>query len=117
MPSAELMTCAKCGDVTHYRRISAPAPYMGERGDSPEVYGGRFDTMGYRKPPKLPTLESGANAMDYKYLFAKSEYKEVERERANVRQSNMVKRARARARRRGENVSVRRDRVAGDPAL
>ena len=97
--------------------MSLPAKYLGEKDCSPMVSGGRYDTTGRRKPPTLPTLPDGASAMDYKYLFSTPDYREVQKERKSVIASNKQKQARFAARRRGENVNFRRDKVAGDPKL
>jgi len=118
MPQTIDRECAACGfDGEHTRRLALIAPYMGEKVHNPMVSGGKFDTVGNKRPPSLPTLPQGATGMDYKYLFDKPEYKETERERARVVSENKTKRKRAAALKKGGTVNMRVDKVAGDPAV
>lgn len=49
--------CETCEATTSFeRRLSLPAPYMGERVLNPVMHGGRFDTAGMRDLPDLPDL-------------------------------------------------------------
>jgi hypothetical protein len=120
----------------HERRISCPAPYMGEKVLNPMVSGGGFDTTGHKALPALPEFkDSGEVFRDdprseaspgnrgkvareaLTEHFQSSDFKEAKRARAAVKAENKQKQKRAAAIRRGENVNMRRDRCAGDPAI
>mgnify|MGYP001829001580 CR=1 FL=1 len=52
--------CARCDATTEFLRLtSPPAKYLGDRPMRPTVYGGRYDTTGYRTPPAYPELRDG----------------------------------------------------------
>lgn len=56
-PSRRRTFCSSCMTRTnHWRRFPVVAKYLGDRDDSPVVHGGRFDTAGYRKGPKIPKM-------------------------------------------------------------
>lgn len=58
VPRQDVMECHACGQFClHERLMSAPAEYMGEKVHNPMVSGGRFDTMGMRRLPKLPDID------------------------------------------------------------
>lgn len=113
------MHCPDCGDsAPHDRLMSRPAKYTGDMDVWGEVVGGkRFDTMGYRDMPSLPTLPSGASEMDYKYLCSSPEYKEIRAERRRIQKQNRRKRERAAARAKGERVNLRSHPLEGDPKV
>jgi hypothetical protein len=83
--------CAECDAVTRLRRLpSLPGKYLGDKVENsyaPRIYGGRFDTMGYKREPRLPALQgedehaakvsaaiakSGAQTLQEKQEVAKS---------------------------------------------
>lgn len=121
--------CPNCGSITrHERRMSCPAPYMGEKVYNPSVSGGKYDTMGYKKAPKIPELpasayEKGADGKKriridaMKDRMHSPEYKDAMRVRQEVATQNTLKRKRAAAMERGENINMRRDRLPGDPKI
>jgi hypothetical protein len=80
-----------------------------------KIRGGAFDTLGYRKLPPLPEFPDTGHADDFRDFVRTKEYREVKRQRAVVADENKVKRRRAAALKRGEQVSMRHQKVAGDP--
>jgi len=111
------LECEECGgETSHVWVVVAPfAKPTCDLAFSPRVSGGKFDTLGNEPLPALPTLPDGAKSNDYKDLFAKPEYKEIRRERREVKRRNLQKRKRAYMMDRGENVSVRQNKLPGDP--
>jgi hypothetical protein len=110
-PRTMRSSCRSCRKrTTHERLMSAPAPYTGEKVYCPRVYGGKFDTMGYRSGPKLPEIKDGENLRDY----ARAN-KEILRERREVFKGNTEKRKRANALAKGGRVNFRRDKCRADP--
>ncbi len=108
--------CKSCGQaMTLERRLSLPAPYMGESVCNPQMHGGRFDTMGMRALPPLPDLPAGADGEAYKQMFQSKEYKKARHDRQLVKAENAGKQKRAAALKRGEVVNMKRDKVKGDP--
>jgi hypothetical protein len=88
---------------------------MGEKIMNPQVSGGSYDTMGKKKGPRLPELPDNATGEEIRDFVRSKPYQEIKKERRAIGKENAMKRARARALRRGENVNMRRDRLPGDP--
>lgn len=61
--------------------------------------------------------KSAPSSSDYSTMFAKPEYREVERERVKVIKENAQKKKRAKALKSGGTVNFRRDKCAGDPVI
>lgn len=59
----------------------------------------------------------GPSAADWREHLKKPEVKEAKKLAAEQRRNNRLKRARAGAIKRGENINMRRDRLPGDPKL
>ena len=114
------LRCQVCRQVTVHRRlISMPAEYHGERVRSPMVAGGRFDTMGQKALPALPSAPAGydGSAAANKALFRSPEWREARKERAARQAENKMKQARAAAIEAGANINMRTCRLPGDPRL
>lgn len=128
VPLMDDIYCDTCDGVyLHKRVLSLPAPYMGETDLSPQVMGGRYDTMGYKALPDLPMPENlprDADVADrkaridaYAQRFDSSEWKETVKERKCIQKENTAKKVRLEAKNRGENVNFRRDVLPGDPKV
>lgn len=59
----------------------------------------------------------GPSLADYKVHMNKPEFKEAKKQQAEEKRNNRLKRLRAGAIGRGENINMRRDRLPGDPKL
>lgn len=70
----------------------------------------------YKEVRRRHRRDSPSDA-DYAALFSTSEYREAAAERKRVVRQNAVKRERAAALARGDNINFRRDRVDGDPNM
>lgn len=57
------------------------------------------------------------SSADYARLFETKEYKDAEKQRERIAKENKAKRKRAKAILSGENVNMKRDKCAGDPAI
>jgi hypothetical protein len=109
-------TCKHCGKRLKCMRVpSLFARYMGEVPHNPMVSGGNYDTTGHKKGPKLPDLPDNATGEEIRGFIKSKEYQEIKKERRAIGKENALKKKRAAAIRRGENVSMRRDRLPGDP--
>src|SRR3990167_5907418 len=98
-PAAACMVCPEClCEDDNDRRISCPARYTYDRPYAPQVYGGKFDTMGQRHSgielPDLPRDASFDQARDV--LMSKERREKVEANLA-VQRENKLKRQRAKA--------------------
>lgn len=99
-PETARLLCPTCERVTaHQRMLPLVAQYMGEKPMAPQVFGGRFDTMGREKAPPPP----GESA-------SRSEVADWAREKKAVDGRNKAKRKRAKA-----GVDFRRNPLPGDP--
>ena len=115
-PSTIIDECSQCGtDQTLSRCLSLPSPYMGETVLNPMVSGGRFDTVGHKKPPPMPMLPEGLNASAKKDFFNSKQYKEAKASRQRVIKQNRAKQKRAALIKSGANINMRTDRLPGDP--
>lgn len=116
-PATAQLKCGECGEATlHERCLSCPAKYTYDKPFSPQVYGGKYDTMGHRQSgvelPDLPRDASFDQARDV--LMSKDRKEKVEANLATARE-NRMKRKRAAAMKRDPNLSLRAHRLAGDP--
>ena len=145
-PKESTLPCPACNqDTPHERRLSLPAPYLGEKVHNICVYGGSNDTMGYKALPKLPKVPGADNVnrkfneylaqgaspkdayrdtwkdtpdlADYNSVCNKPEVREIEKERSRIMKENIKKRERARALKSGANINMRQDKCAGDPVI
>lgn len=116
-PRTKMLVCPDCGEEhLHIRLIPLPAQYMGEKPLNPMVKGGTFDTEGYKRETALPEFK-GNRLSELKDHVNTKEYKEIKKLRAFERSCNLAKRKRAAAIRRGENVSMRHNKLPGDPSF
>lgn len=119
VPTEHLWPCDMCeAETLHDRVLSLPAPYMGERVYNPQVAGGKFDTLGHKIGPSLPPpLPPEAKAGDWVDRWQSKEFKERKAAIVANNKENAAKRKRAAALKRGENVNMRTDKLAGDPKI
>jgi hypothetical protein len=100
---------------------------MGEKTHNPLVYGGTYDTAGYKRGPKLPELKFGepetvngrtSRGVDVDALrdYAKAN-KDLLAEHRRIKDENKQKQKRAKALKRGEVVNFRVDKCKGDPVI
>jgi hypothetical protein len=112
--------CPRCDEETpHERRISAPAKYTYDLPFAPEVYGGKNDTMGLRRPPPLPELPAGKDFNEARDHLNSAQYRKDRKdrlgERMEVYQQNKQKRLRAQAMKKDRNINLRTNPLPGDP--
>lgn len=99
-PAHEVMRCPRCKrDTQHARMMPMPAQYLGERPRSPQVFGGKRDTMGFEQAPPPP----GEKA-------TRAEVAEWAQAKRAVRARNAAKRKRA-----ASGVDFRANPLPGDP--
>ena len=115
-------TCPNCGEdaIAAERLISLIAEVHCDKDLSPQVAGGKFDTMGQRQVPRpkdVGFLPDHASYEEARTHVSRPEFKEWKAERNAVRKENKVKRTRLAAKRRGENVNFRKDKLPGDPSM
>ena len=128
-PPGRWLICPKCdGETEHGRLISAPAQYLADKVMAPTVYGGKYDTCGYRKPPELPQSkdmwrwedrERGGQVRRTKVASAEAmmenrltpEWREAKRDRERVMLENEAKRKRSAELKKG----IRADEVMPKP--
>ncbi len=111
--------CTRCNEpCTHDRIISMPAQYLYDRPYAPVVYGGKYDTQGYRKLPPMPKLPDDCAFDKARDILGSKEAKEARKERAAVLQENAQKRARAKAMKASPgSVDLRKNPLPGDPKM
>lgn len=99
-PAQETLRCPRCKrDTPHARMMPLPAPYLGERPMSPQVFGGKRDTMGYEPAPPPP----GESA-------TRAEVADWAKRKRAVRARNAAKRKRA-----ASGADFRANPLPGDP--
>lgn len=74
-------------------------------------------TSADRKRAFSEACKDAPSSADYSTLFNTPEYKETEAINKKIDKENKAKRKRAAAIARGENINMRRDKVAGDPNI
>lgn len=112
------LECKRCGKETgHERVMSAPAVYVYDRPYAPIVYGGKFDTMGYKNPPRLPDIPDGAAFDQARDILTSKKWDDKAKERLAQHRENEIKRKRAAAMRKGEGIDIRKNPLPGDPPL
>lgn len=124
-PRTAVLNCPPCREVgctaatLCERRISCPAPYMGERQWHPLVAGGSFDTMGVKPVRELPELRDNAEPGEVREHFRTAEFRDAKAERAEQRKVNALKKRRVALQREGKSFNLRRseDRLPGDPRI
>ena len=119
-PERAKLDCPHCGrdDISHDRRISAPAVYTYDRPYAPMVSGGKFDTMGQRELPKLPPLPSDCAFDQVKDRFHSKANQDALKERHARVQENAAKRERAKRIQAGEaGNDLRTNPLPGDPKI
>jgi len=122
------------GGSIHRRLASAPAKYLGDRPMAPRVYGGSYDTTGYRSVPEYPELRDGVTFEERegpggrpqktKVIKASAliehqntpQWREVHEAREAICDENAMKRARLPALKAGK-VDLRGSKLPGDPRL
>lgn len=117
--------CEHCGRWgKHERLMSCPGPYFGEKVINPQVHGGKYDTMGKKRLPRIDTLIDTKTRGEMKLDIARmkerrysKEYQEIMKERASIKKENAAKQKRARAIAEGRPINMRRDRLPGDPKI
>ena len=115
-PNKHPHVCPVCEvETRHVRLMSMPAKYTYDKPYAPIVAGGKFDTAGWRRPPKLPELPSDACYDQAKDFFNSKQHRESVKERMDVIQQNKVKQQRAKAIEAGGNVDLRTNPLPGDP--
>ena len=117
-PKTIVDDCSHCEtEQTLSRCLSLPSPYMGETVVNPMVSGGRFDTVGRKKLPPMPTMPDGLNASGKKDFFNSRQYKDAKVKRQRVIKENRAKQKRAALIKSGANINMRTDRLPGDPNI
>lgn len=115
-PDVTGLDCPKCkATLTHSRVMAAPAVYTYDRPYAPPVHGGKYDTMGFRQPPKLPELPDGADFKQAKEFFRLKEYTERRQARLDVLNQNQAKKDRAKAMKKHPTMDIRNTPLPGDP--
>ncbi len=110
-PARKRLDCASCENKTmHARRIAKPAQYLYDRPMSPHVAGGKFDTLGHARLPRLPQPPKDLNPRDVGDFYLSSEFQKRKAERIAARKLNEAKRKRAAA-----GVDFRANPLPGDP--
>jgi hypothetical protein len=111
-----VLDCNGCAQETpHTRRLSRPARYMYDRPYKPFCKGGKFDTEGYRRLPKLPELPDDACFDQARDFLTSKQWKDRRKERHEAIQINAAKRARAAAMKKHPTMDIRNTPLPGDP--
>lgn len=122
------------GTAMHQRLVSAPAKYLGDRPLTGRVFGGNYDTCGWRTPPAYPELKEGVrherrevapgHFIDTKVIEAgaliehqnRPEWNEAHRARRAMLKEDEARRARAPHLKAG-TADLRQQKLPGDPLL
>ncbi len=91
------------GEAEHVAKIQSKLSALGQ--DAPQAE--RYEAM----------ASVASDAPDIISHMGKPECIEIKKERKRIGEQNIAKKQRLRALKRGENVNMRRDRLAGDPKL
>jgi hypothetical protein len=117
-PRQMRLHCHECNcEMSHTRLISAPAQYTYDKPYHAPVYGGKFDTEGFRKPPPMPRLPDGCDFDQARDILKSKEYQEKKAKNWDVIQQNKAKQARSKAMRKHPTMDIRNTPLPGDPSL
>ena len=115
-PKRVKLECKWCGEMaTHTRLLSAPAQYLYDRPYPAEVYGGKYDTEGYRQVWDTPKLPADADFDQARDILGSKKWQEKKKEKWDVNKQNMAKRQRRAAMRKHPTMNMRNTPLPGDP--